>query len=161
MIRPFAALFERLDAAYRGRSHFVAQKARLLAIILLLALGVFIPVNIGKLLLFPPPVELAPRLVANAILAIITLVALRSLLAGRLERAAGGFAIAVIAIIHGLVLVFPDADYVEPLAMAIQVYGATSCSCCSRSSSPRGASRSSCCASSWPATRRFTCGLFT
>jgi signal transduction histidine kinase len=117
MIRPFAAQVQRLDSAYRDRPFFVGQRARLLVAFNLMLL-VLTPINAVKLLLVQPP-YLAERLAFNALVVVVTLISLREVFRGQLERAGNGVALVMVVVMHGGALLV--ANYEQPLSSAIQV----------------------------------------
>ncbi len=109
---------DRLDAVYRDRPYFVGQKARLLAAFNALML-VFVPINIVKMCLFPPPF-FAIRLGFNAIFVGTALFSLRALQRGKQDLAGSGLALALVGSIHATAVFF--GEYLEPLATAIQIF---------------------------------------
>jgi signal transduction histidine kinase/AmiR/NasT family two-component response regulator len=117
MMRLFAAGFERLDASYRDRPYFVGQRARLLAVVNVILL-VLIPVNVGKLLLFPPP-HLTARLGFTLVVGVVAALSLRSVLRGGFERAGSAMILVIVVVMHGSTLLFEN--FGEPLATAIQM----------------------------------------
>ena len=117
-LAPFLA---RLDDSYRDRRLFVKLKARLLTGIVLLFLA-FIPFNIAKLLWLQPPV-IGPRLIVNFIVAVACVLCLRSVLKGKLERAANVFALSVAVTIHSAVhIVRATTVPLQPLSVGIQIF---------------------------------------
>ena len=117
MIRPLKSYLGRMDAAYRERPYFVGRKARLLAAVLAI-LAVYVPLNIAKILWFMPP-QPGRRLVMSLVIEAAALLSLRILSRGRLEAAAGLFALAVAGTASVLALVAPG--YAEPLGLAVQM----------------------------------------
>ena len=119
MPRLFAAYLQRLDAAYRDRPYFIGQKARLLAGFNTLML-LFVPINVAKLLWFPPP-DLETRLLLNLLWVSAALASLHSLLAGRIEQAGNRLALSVVGLTHLMLLLYPE--YTQPLSVGIQTLG--------------------------------------
>ncbi len=117
MIRPLASYVRRLDAVYRERPYFVGQRARLLAAFSLVLL-VVTPCNAVKLLLVQSP-YLLERLAFNLMIVGITLVSLREVFRGRLERAGNGLALVMVVVMHGGALLV--VNYEQPLSSAIQL----------------------------------------
>ncbi|MBI5766857.1 MAG: response regulator [Verrucomicrobia bacterium] len=116
-MRLFAAGLARLDASYRDRPYFVGQRARLLALFSLLLL-VLAPINVAKLLRYPPP-YLAERLAFNALVVAVAWWTLRGVMRGRFERAGNGLVLVVVGTMHGGALLV--GAYAQPLSAAIQM----------------------------------------
>jgi signal transduction histidine kinase/ActR/RegA family two-component response regulator len=119
MARLFAAYLERLDAAYRDRPYFIGQKARLLAGFNILML-LFVPVNVAKLLWFPPP-HMETRLLLNLLWVAAAAASLHALLAGRIEQAGNRLALSIVCLTHVMLLIYPE--YTQPLSVGIQTLG--------------------------------------
>ncbi|HUR58614.1 MAG TPA: ATP-binding protein [Opitutaceae bacterium] len=117
MFRQLRAGIDRIDAIYRQEPYFVRQQARLLAALNVLLL-VFIPLNLGKLLLFPAP-GLPLRLAVNVLFIIAALLSLRALFRARLRRAGAGLALVLVIVVYASVLLVPA--YEQPLSVAIQL----------------------------------------
>ncbi|WP_138223327.1 ATP-binding protein [Nibricoccus aquaticus] len=122
MLRLFAPLLARLDFAYRGRSLFILQKARLLAAITLIVLA-FLPLNVAKVLWTQPP-ELLPRIAVNLLVGMAGLICLWFLFKGSVERAGNGLALAAVLVMNGMVFGIGAKTVVplEPLALGIQLF---------------------------------------
>jgi len=121
MLRFLSLVLARLSSAYRDRSYFEGLKARLLAAIAILVAG-FIPFNIAKILWFQPPLIL-PRMAVNLIVGAAAMICLRSVMAGRLERAGNGLALAMALSVHGTVLlVGATTRALQPLSVGIQSF---------------------------------------
>ena len=116
-MRLFTAGLARLDAAYRDRPYFVAQRARLLAGFNLLVL-VLLPFNVAKLLAFPQP-HLAERLGLNALIALTAALSLRAVLRGGFAQAGSALVLVIVFGTHGSTLLLENLG--EPLATAIQL----------------------------------------
>jgi signal transduction histidine kinase len=114
----FARYLDRLDAAFRDRPYFVGQKARLLAAFNALML-IFIPINVVKIALFPPP-YLGVRFLGNGLWAMVALFSLRVLLQGKQELAGSGLVLTLVGSVHALAVFL--AEPVQPLSTAIQIF---------------------------------------
>jgi signal transduction histidine kinase/CheY-like chemotaxis protein len=121
MLRLFAPFLTRLDFAYRGRSLFIVQKARLLAAIALVVVA-FVPLNLAKTFWTQPP-ELLPRIAVNLVVGIAGLLSLSWLLKGKLMQAGNGLALALVLAVHGVVfLVGVTTVPLQPLGVGIQIF---------------------------------------
>jgi signal transduction histidine kinase len=118
MRRLFANYVARLDAAYRDRPYFVAQKARLLAAFNVLLL-VFVPLNLLKLAIFPAPSP-GIRIAFHAIFLGTSLFSLRALLRGKQEMAGNGVALGIVGTFHLVPFFF--SEYAQPLSVGIQIF---------------------------------------
>jgi signal transduction histidine kinase len=121
MPRLIARFQERLNLAYRGRSHFEGLKARLLAIVTVLVLAC-IPFNIAKLFVIQTH-YLAQRVAFNLFVAVACVLCLRSLLKGKLEQAGSALALTLVLAVHLAVLVGGhELRALEPLSSGIQIF---------------------------------------
>jgi signal transduction histidine kinase/CheY-like chemotaxis protein len=113
--------FARLDSAHTSQSGFAGMKARLLAAITILFLGIAF-VNIAKTLWFQPPL-VGVRIGTNLVIGLATLLCLRALLTGKLAAAGNGLAIAMVVVVNATVLLVGIlVEPVHPLSVGIQVF---------------------------------------
>jgi signal transduction histidine kinase/CheY-like chemotaxis protein len=118
MLRLYHAFIARLDVAYRDRSYFVRLKARLLGAFSVVLL-VWVPLNVGKLILVHPP-EIVLRLILNACIALAATLCFLLVDKGQLERAGNWLTITLVVPTHILVLFAPE--FSQPLGAAIQLF---------------------------------------
>ena len=119
MTRFFAPLIDRLNRAYRDRAVFEGLKARLMSGLGILLL-VFLPLNFAKNLWLQPPV-LGPRLALNFTIWVLTVICLRDVAKGKLERACNVFALALVIVVHlFLIVVGATATPIQPLGTGVQ-----------------------------------------
>ena len=121
MLKYFSPYLLKLDAVYRDQSSFVGLKARLLAGITLLFL-LFTPLNIVKIFMAELPFA-TPRIALNLLVALASILCLRSILNGNLDRAANRLALSLVILVHGAVH-FVGANVVplHPLSVGIQIF---------------------------------------
>jgi signal transduction histidine kinase len=116
MARPFASFYTRLDTVYRNAPYFTGLKARLLTTFGLLFI-VFIPLNVLKLL-WANPGGLPLRLGMNVVMILSAFACVRTVLAGRLERAGAVFVFPILLSATGAALFWPLPAIQYPLAAA-------------------------------------------
>lgn len=115
---PFGSLTKKLDRVHRDQPFLMRIKARMLTWFSILVV-VFVPLNIGKLLIVDAP-SLFVRFGFNGLFLTGAIVALWYLSRGNIQRAGNAIALILVLSVHLLLLLVPD--FFEPLSVAISLY---------------------------------------
>ncbi|PTX95612.1 ATP-binding protein [Opitutus sp. ER46] len=120
MIPSFLVRFaDRLDAPYRGKSYFIAVRARLLAGIVLCAMTL-VPISTAKSIWENAP-SLGMRVAVNTAIMVAASLCIWNILRGRLERAGNLFAAALVSTIQLSLVVGPlFVRPIYPLSVGVQ-----------------------------------------
>lgn len=120
MIRRLNPFLKRLDTTYQDQNHFVRLKARLLIAVNLFLLAIMIA-NLVRFYWTPLP-ALPLRMAFNACIAATAILSITLIFKGKLELAGSLVVSALVVPVHIMLMLLPEANFLEPLGLGIQLF---------------------------------------